>query len=288
VDAASDTSTEVGWAGQNESEVFVPHEFVAVSFNSSLELVQTVAPSGEYLFDITVFLHGDDSDVVFFVDPDEKVLGAVVPDTSSVWPVSGHTGSEQKRRNWFIKQKVVVDKLVLFRVGHIFQWVVFTAEITAQVGKSVDNDFFNSSSFSSAAPWWETETSNGSAGSASGRENVFSVKVLAFELSWVEAGLVFVGGFVAVVSGFNDWVKEFFEGFVALFVTSNGANSHDEWMTWVIDTSLDNVVDGETGWGLLASKPFVHFQGQNVSHVVVMFFEVWVLILSGVSRFVKV
>jgi len=288
VDAASDTSTEVGWAGKYKSQMFVPHKFVAVGFDGSLEFVESVAPSGENLFDITVFLHGDDSDVVFFVDPDEKVLGAVVPDTSSVWPVSGHTGSEQKRRNWFIEQKVVVDKLVLFGFGHILQWVVFTAEVASQVGETVDNDFLDSSSFSSAAPWWESETSNGSAGSASGRENVFGVKVLAFELSWVEAGLVFISGLVAVVSGFDDWVKEFFEGFVALFVTSNGANSHDEWMAWVIDSGLDNVIDGETGWGLLGPKPFVHFQGQNVSHMVVMFFEVWVLILSGVSRFVKV
>jgi len=232
---------------------------VTISFDSSLEFVQTIAPSGEYLFDVTVFLHGDNSNVVFFVDPNEKVFGAVVPDTSGVWPVSGHAGSEQKRGNWFIEQKVVVDKLVLFSFGHVFQWVVFSSEITSQVGKSVDNNFLDSSSFSPAAPWWESETSNGSTGSDSGRENVFSVKVLAFKLSWVEASLVFVSSFVAVVSGFNNWVEKFFEGFVAFFVTSNRSNSHDEWVAWVIDTGLNNVVNGETGWGLFTSKPFVHF-----------------------------
>jgi len=288
VDASSDTGTKVGWASQNVSEMFVPHEFVTISFDGSFKLVQTITPSGKDLFDIAIFLHGDDSDVVFFVDPDQKVLGAVVPDTSSIWPISGHTGGQEKWRNWLIEQKVIVDKLILFSFSHIFQWVVFTSEVTAQVAQTIDDNLFDSSSFSSAAPWWKSVTSNASTGSASRRENVFGVKVVAFEFGWVEASFVFVGWFVTVVSGFNDWIKEFLENFVGFFITGNGTNGHDEWVAWIIDTGLDDVVDGVTGWGLLASESFVHFQSQNVGHVVVVFFEVWVFILSGVSRFVEV
>jgi len=288
VDASSDTGTEVGWASQDESEVLVPHEFVSVGFNSSLEFVQTITPSGENGFDVTVFLHGNDSDVVLFVDPDEEVFSAVVPDTSGIWPVSSHTGGEQEWGDWLVEQEVVVDELVLFGFSHFFQWVVFTGELTAEIGKSVDDNFLDSSSLGSAAPWWEGVASDGSSGSASGGKNVFGVKVVAGELGWVEASLVFVGGFVAVVSGFDDWVKEFLEDFVGLFVASNCANGHDEWMAWVVNTGLDATIDGESGWGLLASESFVHFQSQNMSHVVVVLFEVWVFILSGVSRFVKV
>lgn len=288
MDTASDTGTEVGWASQDESEVLVPHEFVSVGFNSSLEFVQTITPSGENGFDVTVFLHGNDSDVVLFVDPDEKIFSAVVPDTSGIWPVSSHTGGEQEWGDWLVEQEVVVDELVLFSLSHFFQWVVFTGELTAEIGKSVDDNFLDSSSFGSAAPWWEGVASDGSSGSASGGKNVFGVKVVTGELGWVEASLVFVGGFVAVVSGFDDWVKEFLEDFVGLFVASNCANGHDEWMTWVVNTGLDGTIDGESGWGLLASESFVHFQSQNMSHVVVVLFEVWVFILSGVSRFVKV
>ena len=40
---------------------------------------------------ISVFLHGNDSKLILFVDPDEESLSIVVENTSSGWPVSVET-----------------------------------------------------------------------------------------------------------------------------------------------------------------------------------------------------
>ena len=90
------------------------------------------------------------------------------------------------------------------------------------------------------------------------------------------------------MSGLDDWVEEFLEDLVRLLVTSDATDGHDEWMAWVVDTSLDGVVDRVAGWRLLASEALVHLQSEHMCHVVVVLLEAWVLILSGELGLVKV
>jgi len=287
VDAASDTGTEVGWASEDVSEVLVPHELVAGLLDGVLELVETIAPSGEYLVHVTVLLHGDDSDVVLFVDPDEEVLGSVVPDTSTRWPVTGHTGAGEKWGDWLVEEEVVLDELLLLGVGHAGERVVLAGELAAEVGETVDNDLLDLVSLGTAAPWWESVAADGSAGSDSRGDDVVHVKVLADNLGWVEAGLVLVGGLVAGVSVLNDWVEELLEHLVRLLVTGDAADGHDEWMAWVIDTGLDGIIDGVARWGLAGSHLLVELLGQDLGHVVVVLAEVWVFLISGVVSLVE-
>jgi len=288
VDAASYTGTEVGWASEHVSEVLVPHEIVAVGLDGGFELVETITPSGEDFLHVAVLLHGDDSDVVLFVDPDEEVLGAVVPDTSALWPIASHTGAGEEWGDWLVEEEVVVDELVLLGLGHLSQWVVLAGEFAAQVGETINNDLLDHVSLSSAAPWWHRVAPDGSAGSASRGDDVVHVELVAFDLGWVEAGLMLVGWLVAGVSGLNDWVEEFLEDFVGLLVTGDATDGHNEWMAWVVYTSLDGVVDGVAGWGLLASEAFVHLQSEHMCHVVVVLLEAWVFILGSELGLVKV
>jgi len=287
VDTASDTGTQVGWASENVSEVLVPHEIVAAGLDGRLKLVQTVAESCEDLLHVAVLLHGNNSDVVLFVDPDEEVFGSVVPDTSGIGPVTGHTGAGEKWRYWLVKEKVVVDELVLFGLGHLAKGVVLSGELTAKVGETVDDDFLDLSSLSSAAPWWQRVAADGSSGSASRGNNVVHVELVANNLCWVEASLVLVAWLVAVVSVFDDWVEELLEGFVRLFVTGNGADSHDKWMAGVVDTGLDSIIDGVARWGLSSSHFLVEFLGEHLGHVVVVLAEVGEFLVGGVVSFVK-
>ena len=47
------------------------------------------------LLHVSIALHGDYTAVIFFIDPNQEVLGLVVPDTSCLWPITVHTrGSE--------------------------------------------------------------------------------------------------------------------------------------------------------------------------------------------------
>jgi hypothetical protein len=45
------------------------------------------AESLENCSDICSWLHGDDSELILFVDPDKEGLGVVVENSSSRWPV---------------------------------------------------------------------------------------------------------------------------------------------------------------------------------------------------------
>ena len=81
-----------------------------------------------HLFHVTVALHGDYSAVILLIHPDKEVLSVVMPDTSSVRPVSVHLRGGKQRRHRLIKQEVILDKLLLIGISHRLQRVVFTCE----------------------------------------------------------------------------------------------------------------------------------------------------------------
>ena len=83
VNGGSETSTHVGWAGGNVTKVLVVGELGLL-----LDLVGGGSKSLEDATNIRALLHGDDSKLVLFVDPDEEGLGVVVEDTSTRRPVS--------------------------------------------------------------------------------------------------------------------------------------------------------------------------------------------------------
>ena len=61
-----------------------------------LEMSNSSAKSIEDFEDSTILLHGDDSELIFFVDPDEESLGIVMEDTSTRWPVSVKVASSKE------------------------------------------------------------------------------------------------------------------------------------------------------------------------------------------------
>ena len=83
VNGGSHCGSKVGWATGDVTEMVVvsESEIVLKVFNSS-------AKSVEDLDDRAVLLHGDDSKLILFVNPDHEVLVVVVKDSSAGWPVS--------------------------------------------------------------------------------------------------------------------------------------------------------------------------------------------------------
>jgi len=168
VDTSTDTSTKVGWAGKDETKMFVPHVFVSGGLHVLFDLVDTVAESSEDSVDVTSQFHGDKTKMIFFVDPDQEVLGVVVPDTTCVGPVTGHTGSKKKWGNWLVEEEMVFNQLVLLLFSHTAQWVVFSLEWSVQFVEGGKRDRFNLSSFSTSAEWWKADTSDGSTSTDTG------------------------------------------------------------------------------------------------------------------------
>ena len=77
------------------------------------------------------WLHGDDSQLIFFVDPHKESLIVVVEDTSSFGPVSVQATGIQESVAFF-KEEVVSDKLSLLLLGHRSKGVEGTSELTLE------------------------------------------------------------------------------------------------------------------------------------------------------------
>ena len=90
--------------------------------------------SFEYTLDITTLLHGDDSKLILFVDPDKECFGCVVEDTTAFWPVTLHTSYLQV---WISRheEEVIIDQLLSDLLVHASQWVVVTGKITLNDSK---------------------------------------------------------------------------------------------------------------------------------------------------------
>ena len=85
--------------------------------------------SFEYTSDISTLLHGNDSKLILFIDPDKECFGCVVEDTTALWPVTLHTSYLQV---WISRheEEVIIDQLLSDLLVHASQWIVFTSKIT--------------------------------------------------------------------------------------------------------------------------------------------------------------
>ena len=57
-------------------------------------LLDSLSGSGESLedgSDVSTLLHGDDTELILLIDPDEESFGIVVENTSALWPVAVKT-----------------------------------------------------------------------------------------------------------------------------------------------------------------------------------------------------
>lgn len=86
VNGSSKTSSEVGRAGGDVTEMVIGSEF-----GLSLDLTSGTGESLENFVDVGTLLHRDNSKSILFVNPDEEVLGFVVEDTSGFGPLTLET-----------------------------------------------------------------------------------------------------------------------------------------------------------------------------------------------------
>jgi hypothetical protein len=64
---------------------------IVSKFGFFLDCGSSNSKSGENSTNISSLLHGDDSKLILFVDPDKESLFLVVENTSTCWPVSVET-----------------------------------------------------------------------------------------------------------------------------------------------------------------------------------------------------
>jgi len=126
MDGSSKTSSHVGWASRDVSEMLIVGK-LSLGLNNRGGL----GKSGEDLLDVRSSLHRDDSKLILFVDPDKESLGIVVENTSSLWPLSLKTS----RLEIFIttlEEEMIGNELFLLSLSHGFEGIVLTLELTSE------------------------------------------------------------------------------------------------------------------------------------------------------------
>jgi hypothetical protein len=82
-----------------------------------LDLSSSNGESAENSSNISSLLHGDNSELILLVDPDQESLFLVVENTSTSWPVSVEATRLQESIS-FLKKEVIGNQLSLLFFGH--------------------------------------------------------------------------------------------------------------------------------------------------------------------------
>jgi len=171
-------------------------------------------------------LHGNDSELIFLIDPDEESLGVIVENTSSGWPVSVKTAGFEESVS-FLEEEVIFDKLLLVLSRHTFKWVEFTLEISLEFSASLNDLVHDVKSLFFGDSWskWEfSEVSSNSDSSGLDHGGVLFTEVWAGELTGVHVGDMLVTWSMLVVV-LNNLVEEVSELSVGIVGSGIGTDS---------------------------------------------------------------
>merc|ERR1719458_1161075 len=86
--------------------------------------------------DISSHLHGDNTELIFFIDPGEEGLVLVVEDSTTLGPITLHT-SDLEVGVARDKEEVVVDQLLPHSLVHTSERVIGASKVALQVGESL-------------------------------------------------------------------------------------------------------------------------------------------------------
>jgi len=146
MDGCTHTSSQVGWAGVDITILGIKHEVLArFSLDRVSNSLDTSGKTIKDASDISSSLHGDDSELIFLIDPGQEGLVLVVEDATALWPVSLHTSSNEVTISGD-KEEMIIDKLLTNSLIHSCEWVISSSKISCKVGKSLLHEAFNSNS----------------------------------------------------------------------------------------------------------------------------------------------
>jgi len=124
VDGSAESCAEVSGAGGDVTEMVVVSELA-----DGLDMGGGAGETLENGVDIGTLLHGDDTELIFFIDPDEESLGVIVEDTTALGPVTVETAGFEETIS-FLEKEMVLNELLLGSGGHGSKVVESTLEVT--------------------------------------------------------------------------------------------------------------------------------------------------------------
>jgi len=118
VDRGPHTSAKVGGARVNVAKPVIQTEVLPRLFlHRVLDSLDTLGKSLEYLLYIATHLHGNNTELILFIDPDKESLLVIVEDASTLRPISFHTSNCQIPISGN-KQEMVINQLLAHCLIH--------------------------------------------------------------------------------------------------------------------------------------------------------------------------
>merc|ERR1712102_8548 len=120
--------------------------------------------------DVATLLHGDDSELILLVDPDEEGLGSIVEDASALWPVSLHTSNSQISVSRY-KEEVIINKLLSDLLVHSSQGIVLSSKVSSDGSSGTLHQFLNTQTLLLCNSRRQTKSINGTSNTNPSRVN---------------------------------------------------------------------------------------------------------------------
>merc|ERR1712110_171458 len=133
VDGGTHTSAQVGGAGVNVTEFGADLEILArFSLDGVTDSLDASDEPFEDSLDITSLLHGNDTELILLIDPDQEGLVGIVENTTAFGPITLHTSDLQvgvtRHEQEMVINELLADLLVhssphvLCQRGHQTTW----------------------------------------------------------------------------------------------------------------------------------------------------------------------
>merc|ERR1712165_696817 len=168
---SSHASTKIGWAGMDVTVFGVETEVLSrLLFDGVTNSLDASGESLKDTLDISTLLHGNDSELIFFIDPDKESLGSIVEDASTLRPVSLHTSNSEVSVSRD-KEEVVVDKLLSDLLVHSSQRIVLSSEVSSEGSSGTLHQLLNTKTLLLGDSRREAKAIDGTSDTDPGRVN---------------------------------------------------------------------------------------------------------------------
>jgi len=168
---SSHASTKIGWAGMDVTVFGVETEVLSrLLFDGVTNSLDASGESLKDTLDISTLLHGNDSELIFFIDPDEESLGSIVEDASALRPVSLHTSNSQVSVSRH-KEEVIINKLLSDLLVHSSQGIVLSSKVSSEGSSGTLHQFLNTQTLLLCNSRRQTKSINGTSNTNPGRVN---------------------------------------------------------------------------------------------------------------------
>jgi len=171
VDGGTHASAQVGGARVNVTELGGEQEVLArFSLDGVTDSLDASGEPFEDSLDITSLLHGNDTELILLIDPDQEGLVGIVENTTAFGPITLHTSDLQVGVTRH-EQEMVINELLADLLVHSSQSIVVASEVTRQLGEGVLHQSLNIDTLLFGDAGGETKALDGTSNTDSARVN---------------------------------------------------------------------------------------------------------------------